>query len=61
MVNKYDTYGMNCYGFQNIFINILNIHVPLRKKYLRASNAPFTNKLLSKAIMIRSTKQISQI
>ena len=54
-LNKYDIYGMNCYDFENIFMNILNIHVPLRKKYLRANNAPSMNKSLSKAIMVRSS------
>ena len=45
---------MDCYDFENILMNILNIHAPLRKKYLRANNAPFMNKPLSKAIMVRS-------
>ena len=56
-LNKYDIHKMNCYDFENIFMTILNIHAPLRKKYLRANNAPFMNKLLSKAIMVRSRLQ----
>ena len=48
---------MNCYEFENIFMTILNIHAHLRKKYLRANNVPFMNKLLSKAIMVRSRLQ----
>ena len=47
-LNKYDIHRMNCYEFENIFMTILNIHA------LRANNAPFMNKLLSKAIMVRS-------
>ena len=37
-LNKYDIHSMNCYEFENIFMTILNIHAPLRKKYLRANN-----------------------
>ena len=48
-LNKYDIYGINCYDFENIFMNIPNIHAPLRKKYLRANNVPFMNKPQSKA------------
>ena len=53
-LNNNDIYGMNYSEFENIFMNILNRHAPLRKKYLRANNAPFMNKPLSKAIMVRS-------
>ena len=53
-LNKYDIHNLNCYEFENICMTILSIHAPLRKKYLRANNAPFMNKLLSKAIMVRS-------
>ena len=40
--------------FENILLKMLNFHAPLKTKYLRANNAPFMNKTLSKAIMNRS-------
>ena len=45
---------MNSYDSGNIFMNILNILAPLRKKYVRANNAPFMNQHLSKAVIFRS-------
>ena len=33
---------------------MLNRHASLEKRYLRANNAPFMNKTLAKAIMVRS-------
>ena len=42
---------------ENIQTNILNIfneHAPLKKRYVRANQAPFMNKKLSKEIMTRS-------
>ena len=35
-------------------MNLLNMHAPMREKYVRANNAPFVSKALSKAIMTRS-------
>ena len=35
-------------------MNILQIHAPIKEKLVRANNAPFMNKKLSKAIMTRS-------
>ena len=35
-------------------MNPLNMHAPMREKYVRANNAPFVSKALSKAIMSRS-------
>ena len=35
-------------------MNLLNKHAPMREKYVRANNAPFMSKELSKAIMTRS-------
>ena len=32
----------------------LNRHAPPKKRYLRSNNAPFMNKTLAKAIMVRS-------
>ena len=40
--------------FSNIFIDILNLHAPLKKKYLRANHSKFISKELSKEIMLRS-------
>ena len=40
--------------FEMIFINLLNTHAPMKTKYIRANNAPFMNKVLSKAVMTRS-------
>ena len=40
--------------FKNLFIELLNKHVPLKVKFIRANNFPFMNKTLSKAFMTRS-------
>ena len=40
--------------FLNIFIEILNKHAPIEKKYLRANQGEFMSKELNKAIMTRS-------
>ena len=40
--------------FESTFLELLNKHVPMKEKYVRANNAPFMNKTLSKAIMTRS-------
>ena len=40
--------------FTNIFIDILNLHAPLKKKYLRANHSKLISKELSKEIMLRS-------
>ena len=39
--------------FHIVFLNLLNIQVPLKKKMLRGNNSPFMRKTLRKAIMIR--------
>ena len=44
----------NCDSFETTFIELLNKHVPLRKKLLRANHAPYITKTLRKAIMRRS-------
>ena len=44
-----------CYdNFESTFKDILNKHAPIKSKKVRANNAPFMNKALSKAIMTRS-------
>ena len=39
--------------FQNIFLEILHKHAPIKKKILRFNDNPFKNKALRKAIMHR--------
>ena len=41
-------------GFHRVFLNLLNIQAPLKKKILRSNNSPFMTKTLRKVIMIRS-------
>ena len=40
--------------FKDIFMKVLNLHAPMKKKIVRRNNAPFINKTLSKAFMHRS-------
>ena len=40
--------------FENIFLEVLDEHAPVKKKYLRANHAPYMTKTLRKAIMKRS-------
>ena len=40
--------------FEEIFVELLNLHAPIKQRYIRANNSPFMNKILSKAIMTRS-------
>ena len=35
-------------------MELLNIHAPIKLKYVRANNGPFMTKELRKAIMLRS-------
>ena len=41
-------------SFKHIFTSTWDLHAPLKKKVVRANNAPFMNKSLSKAFMHRS-------
>ena len=41
-------------SFEDIFINVLNTHTPVKTKIIRASNPKFMTKALRKAIIIRS-------
>ena len=46
--------SIKSYGsFENVFLNTLNKHAPIKKKMLRANHAPYTTKALRKAIMKR--------
>ena len=40
-----------CKDFQQIFLEILNIHAPIKKKVLRANHIPFMRKALGKALL----------
>ena len=40
--------------FKHVFTSTWNIHAPIKKKVVRANNAPFMNRTLSKAFMHRS-------
>ena len=55
--NKLSKYKMNeiTYDeYKDVFMNILSKHAPVKEKLIRANNAPFMNKTLSKSVMIRS-------
>ena len=52
--NTYNNNNINYNLFESIFMLLLNKHAPIREKYVRANNAPFMNKILSKAVMNRS-------
>ena len=47
LIDKYET-------FEEEFLKVLNNHVPLKKKFIRANHAPYMTKNLRKAIMKRS-------
>ena len=51
---KRDLGNMEYQHFLNIFIEVLNIHAPMKQKYLRTNQARFMTKDLHKAIMKRS-------
>ena len=44
----------NYQSFETTFIEVLNKHAPLRKKFLRGNHAPYITKTLRKAIIRRS-------
>ena len=41
-------------NFKNTFIQLLDRHAPMKKKFIRGNNAPFMNKTLSQAFQHRS-------
>ena len=41
--------------YKSTIFNMFNLHVPIKKKYIRANEAPFMSKELHKAIMRRSS------
>ena len=44
----------NYSSFENVFIDVLNKHAPIKKKVIRANHAPYVTKALRKTIMKRS-------
>ena len=51
---KHDLDNMEYQHFLNIFIEILNKHAPMKRKYLRANQRGFMTKDLHKAIIEHS-------
>ena len=54
MLSDIDANGMSYESFESTVMELLNKHAPMKIKYVRSNNAPFMNKILSKAIMNRS-------
>ena len=54
LYNDHSIYEMPNDEFIAIFMDILERHAPLKYKYIRANEAPFVNKEIRKAIMLRS-------
>ena len=48
----------NYASFENVFLDTLNKHAPLKKKVIRANHAPYVMKSLRKAIIKRSNLQM---
>ena len=44
----------NYSSFENVFIDVLNRHAPIKKKVIKANHAPYVTKALRKAIKKRS-------
>ena len=53
-LSKIDVCNLEFDHFFNIFIEVLNKHAPMKKKYLRANQGEFMTKELNKAFMTRS-------
>ena len=53
-IDKIGPLNISCNEFENIFLDTLNKHAPLKKRYIRANNAPYMTKSLCKVIMVRS-------
>ena len=45
---------VNFSKFQEVFLDVLAIHAPIKQKYIRANEVPYMTKALRKAIMTRS-------
>ena len=44
--------GLTYTSFQDTFQRVLDIHAPLKKRYIRAKDSPFMNRILRKAFML---------
>ena len=53
-LDNVDTSNINYGAFETAFDKVLNEHAPLKKKYVRANDAPFMTKALRKAVMLRT-------
>ena len=53
-LNKTDINNIHYQEFDNTVVDILNRHAPIKRKYIRANEAPFMNKEYKSAIMVRS-------
>ena len=53
-LDKLGILNLGCNEFEYIFLSTLQILAPLKKRYIRAHNAPFMTKELCKAFMVRS-------
>ena len=53
-LNAHNDSSTNYYSFQTILKNVLDVHAPQKKKYVRANDSPYMTKQLRKLIMNRS-------
>ena len=45
-----DIHNIECSEFEDLLLKTLHIHAPLKKRYIRANNAPFMTKDLCKPL-----------
>ena len=50
LINENSSYD----AFKDVYMKVLNLHAPMKNKFIRGNNAPFMNQTLSKAFMHRS-------
>ena len=58
-LNSFNGKTINYEHFEGILIRLIGKHAPLKEKYVRANNASFMNKNLSKVFMTRSRCEIN--
>ena len=51
---SHNTNNIDSDVFQQIVMNLLDVFVPIKRKYIRANDGPYMNKELRKAVMHRS-------
>ena len=54
MENKQNQQISEYKHFKEIFLEILNIHAPIKRKLLRANHVPYMTKALRKGVMKKS-------